>query len=360
MARINSEAVGRGSGSVGNVTYRYTRGKTIMSRRITSNRSNTASQVKQRKGFGAIAHVAKALHSLLSIGFSRHKSGYANNLFMHYNKPLMDYIRNNPGFDAELPGITNLCIALSDPGFGNKIRVANGEVSLTVTYQWGPGATIEGMIRASRKFMSGDVITLGLCYSYLLEGAYFEMIETYSTELTEGDVASLAFKSHFPITQQTFPEMDVFGILPPGFGDVEILATAILMGNKDSSTSYLLPMPDMTPEFHVAAQTFDDDMHMRLVMQHPAAFAAEMGEWVIDLPFVFLEDMEDSEPTVYSVSALSKDAGGKVNGLILSPPEGTSYIVSDYTPGSEEYSAILRNNKYAVIFTGVGHPSQIA
>jgi hypothetical protein len=330
-----------------------------MSRRVTSNKSNTFSQVKQRKGFGAISHVSKALRSLLKIGFSRHKNARVDNLFMHYNKFLMNYIRNSPDFDAELPSTTNLCIALSNPDFGGKILVANGDVALTTTYEWRPGGTIAGMVRASRKFMPGDVITLGLCYSYLLAGAYFEMIETYSKELSEEDVEKLSFKSHFPITQQAFPDMDVFGILPPGFSDVEILATVILTGDKDSSTSYLIPMPDMAPEFHVASQTFDDNTHMRLVMQNPAAFAAETGERALDLPFVFLEDMEASEPMFYKVSALSKDAGGKINGLIITPPEGMAYLVSDYTPGSEEYSALIRNDKYAVIFTGVAHPSHM-
>lgn len=165
--------------------------------------------------------------------------------------------------------------------------------------------------------MAGDTVTLGLCYSYLLAGSYFEMVEVYSKKLTEEDVKNLSFKNHFPITREAFPEMDVFGILPQDFSNVEILVSAIVNGEKDSSTSFLSPMPDMPPKFHVASQTFDDTTHMRLVMQSPQAFAAEVGEKALSLSFVFMEDMEDGHPEMYRVSALSKDAGGKVDGISL-------------------------------------------
>lgn len=68
MAVINSVVIGRGKKSVGEVTLRYDRGRTIATRRITENKSNTESQNEQRKVFGT---VTKALHSLLNFYFDR-------------------------------------------------------------------------------------------------------------------------------------------------------------------------------------------------------------------------------------------------------------------------------------------------
>jgi hypothetical protein len=356
MATINSEAVGRGSGSAGNITYRYTRGKTIMSRRITSNKSNTLPQIEQRKGFGTVAHVAKALRSLLEIGFSKHKNSRADNLFMHYNTSLMAYIRESPDFDVELPSITNLCIALSNPHFAGKILVANGDIKLAITYEWGPDSTITGIVHASRKFVPGDTVTLALCYSYLLMGTYFEMVELHTKKLTDTDIANLPYNSHFPITPQTFPELNVFGALPPNFTDVEILVTVLVTGQKDSSQSYLVPMPDMTPEFHASSQTYDDTTHMRIIMENPQAFTAEIGERALNLHLVFLDDMQTNSPTYYKVTAMSRDSNGKINGFIIVPPAGRTFFETDPTPGADEYSGLIKDNKYIVIFTGIAAP----
>lgn len=61
MAIINSVVVGRGRKSVGEVTLRYDRGRTIATRRIFENKSNTSLQSVQRATF---AEVIKALSSI--------------------------------------------------------------------------------------------------------------------------------------------------------------------------------------------------------------------------------------------------------------------------------------------------------
>jgi hypothetical protein len=356
MARIDSEAVGRGRGSTGNVTYRYTRGKTIMSRRITTNKSKTVPQVKQRKGFGTVAHLAKAIRPVLDIGFAKHKDGRGDNLFMHYNTSLMEYIKDNPDFDAHLPSVTNLCIALSHRDFTGKIMVADGDITLATGFDWGPDSTIGGMVHSSRKFVEGDKVSLGLCYSYLLSGSFFEMVEVYTRQLTEEDVRKLSFKSHLAISKELFPEMDVFGILPVGFSDVEILVTFILVGAKDASESFLVPMPDMAPEFHVASQTFDSATRMRLVMENPAAFVAEVGGRALGLSLVFMDNMESGNPRLYKVVEMATDTEGKVNGIVVASPTGFEYDVRDYVAEADEYSGLLKDNRFIVTFTGVAWP----
>lgn len=61
MAIINSVVVGRGRKSVGEITLRYERGRTIATRRIFENKSNTAMQSAQRATF---TEVIKALSSI--------------------------------------------------------------------------------------------------------------------------------------------------------------------------------------------------------------------------------------------------------------------------------------------------------
>lgn len=85
MAIINSVVVGRGKKSVGEVSLRYERGRTIASRRITENKSNTELQSEQRAVFGT---VTKALHSLQDSLFSvlAVKSRYGSERNNYYRK----------------------------------------------------------------------------------------------------------------------------------------------------------------------------------------------------------------------------------------------------------------------------------
>jgi hypothetical protein len=338
---------------MGNITYRYTNGKTFISSRITSNRSRTPQQIKQRKGFSGIAHTARALRSLLEVGFSKYKGGRVMNHFMRYNTSLLKYVKNSPVYDATLPSITNLCMALSDPAFTGKVVAGNGSVRLTPVYNWDVSfANIEGIVYASRNFAAGDVITLGVCYSYLLAGSYFEMIDLYTKKLTEADVAELTDKNQFEIDRRSFPDMDIFGKLPAGFSDVEILLTTILTGRNDSSESFLRPAPGMAPQFEVASQTFDDATHMRLVMAAPGAFAAEVGNKALGCLLAFIDETRDLP--VFKVDSLSTDTHGVVDGLIVLPPEGYTYFMS---VDPFEGSCILANEEHVVaVFSGVDSP----
>jgi hypothetical protein len=272
---------------------------------------------------------------------------------MHYNTALMEYIKTYPGFNNHLPAITNLCIALSDPEFGAKIMVANGTIEHTVTYEWGPGPSIEGKIHASRKFMAGDVVSLGLCYSYMLVGSFFGMTEVYSRKLTKEDVKNLSYPNHFPINGEMFPEMDVFGVLPPGFSDVEILAAAIVTGENDSSQSFLAPMPDMKPEYQVVSQSFDDDTHMRLVVDYPEAFVNETGLLALHCVMMYLADIENKIDREFKVEALSQDAAGNVNGIIVSPPNNYTYMTGDYSTEEGEVCVLVEGDEVIAFLNGV-------
>lgn len=89
MAVINSVGVGRGSKSVGEFTYRYTRGRTIASRRITKNASNTPAQVGRRGAFGSFVWMFSPYKWFFSDGYEKTKHGSSFNQFVHVNRELL-------------------------------------------------------------------------------------------------------------------------------------------------------------------------------------------------------------------------------------------------------------------------------
>lgn len=89
MAVINSVGVGRGSKSVGEFTYRYTRGRTIASRRITRNISNTPAQVGQRGAFGSFMWTFSPYKWFFSDAYEKTKHGSSFNQFVHVNRELL-------------------------------------------------------------------------------------------------------------------------------------------------------------------------------------------------------------------------------------------------------------------------------
>lgn len=89
MAVINSVGVGRGSKSVGEFTYRYTRGRTIASRRITKNTSKTPAQVGRRGAFGSFVWMFSPYKWFFSDGYEKTKHGSSLNQFVHVNRELL-------------------------------------------------------------------------------------------------------------------------------------------------------------------------------------------------------------------------------------------------------------------------------
>lgn len=89
MAVINSIGVGCGSKSVGEFTYRYTRGRTIASRRITKNTSKTPAQVGRRGAFGSFVWMFSPYKWFFSDGYEKTKHGSSFNQFVHVNRELL-------------------------------------------------------------------------------------------------------------------------------------------------------------------------------------------------------------------------------------------------------------------------------
>lgn len=243
MARIESTAIGAGRKSLGNITYRYVNGRTIASRRVTTNNSRTPLQVKQRQGFSATVKLAKALNSLIRIGFEKSKSGSPYNQFMKHNRDYIDYVKSKPDYDLNLPAITNLCNAISDTDFTGKVTIANGSLNLTNVFSLSAGDKLTGTMYLGRDFAEGDCITLAICYSYKLVGSDFESIQLYDKILTLQDINTLTVKNQFEINETTFPNIELDGSLPEGSTEIKRVITVILSSEKDRSYSIIQPFP---------------------------------------------------------------------------------------------------------------------
>ena len=85
MAIISSTAIGNGQKSAGVLTYRRTRGRTIASQRVVSNKSNTPRQQTQREQFRATSHILSVLAFLINATCEKSRYGSSRNNFFKAN-----------------------------------------------------------------------------------------------------------------------------------------------------------------------------------------------------------------------------------------------------------------------------------
>lgn len=85
MAIISSTAIGNGQKSAGVLTYRRTRGRTIASQRVLTNKSNTPAQAFQRESFRYVSHILSVLAFLINQSTEKSRYGSARNNFFKTN-----------------------------------------------------------------------------------------------------------------------------------------------------------------------------------------------------------------------------------------------------------------------------------
>lgn len=94
MAIINSTAIGKGTKTAGQLTYRNVRGRVIASQRITSNKSNTPAQATQRLSFKEISQALSKISFLINRTFEKSKYGSSRNNFYKINKDALASIED--------------------------------------------------------------------------------------------------------------------------------------------------------------------------------------------------------------------------------------------------------------------------
>ena len=94
MAIINSVGVGNGSKSVGEFTYRNVRGRTVASKRVLKNSSNSAAQGNQRSLFASLSKFLTAYDCYVFNAFSKTRYGSRRNRAAKELKSLSAFVRS--------------------------------------------------------------------------------------------------------------------------------------------------------------------------------------------------------------------------------------------------------------------------
>lgn len=148
MAIINSVVVGRGVKSVGEVSLQVRRGRTIASRRITENKSNTPAQSVRRSDFGAFVKLFSQFRYWFSENYEKTKYGSRFNNFVKVNKELIGNTAYGYQATEEYPA-TNI-------GLYKLLEDMKGEtVPAPVAYSYG---TLRGNVVPSQTVGVGNTV----------------------------------------------------------------------------------------------------------------------------------------------------------------------------------------------------------
>ena len=123
MAVVRSLGIGEGRKSAGMLTYRNVRGRTIASRRVITNPSNTAAQAAQRSKFGDAAKWMMFILAYIKSGFERSKFGSARN----------NYLKSNPNLSAWggiqlLPEVQEGVVSIAEALITSNIGLPGGPI----------------------------------------------------------------------------------------------------------------------------------------------------------------------------------------------------------------------------------------
>lgn len=235
MAILTNTTIEKKSGSIGNLTYRTRDGRTIVSKKITSNSSNSPKQAAARKAFGEMSRLATDLDPLNRIGFDRVKYGTSRNQFIRSNKELSNYYRTEDWLTDDMTSVYKLYMALNDPMFMGQVITSEGMVNLQSSFSLHADGVISGEIMLSRDFRRDDRIVIGLGVAFQSKYTCFGILRHYSKTLGSVDIESLTNPRIYSFDGNTFPLANIYQSIPP-FGVFSgVIATAIVVGSDDKS-----------------------------------------------------------------------------------------------------------------------------
>lgn len=146
MAIIRSVAIGKARKSIGNVTMRTVRGRTIASEKVGERpitRGPSGAQLEREQGFGLISRFAKMHSPSIGVSFTRTKYGSPRNAFMKVNYDVLFNVmieligtaeNANNITDAEIEdAVTNY--AASNPGEIVRIKL-QGQPTVYLNGAW--------------------------------------------------------------------------------------------------------------------------------------------------------------------------------------------------------------------------------
>lgn len=158
MAIVSSTAIGNAVKTAGELTYRRSKGRTIASRRIVSNKSNTAPQKSQRSAFGVLTKSAKSISAWIDANFTATKYGTPRNAFIKQNAPALNFIReNSASIDGD--GVMGLVDAL---GLGATVYAANGNRPVNIEASLSDKHELSITLEYAGEMAEGDIVSICL------------------------------------------------------------------------------------------------------------------------------------------------------------------------------------------------------
>lgn len=244
MSVINSAGIGKGRKSQGNVTYRYVRGRTLVSSRITENKSKTESQVLQRELFGMFGKVARLFAPFLNLSFDKTKYGSARNNFLKQNVPaFVPYVKSNGsvGTIGEGDSIVEYFLGMLQEA-NTPVVMGSGSNLVNASYSMDNKAATINVV-TTEAVAVGDKIVVMFAGSYAMAGVpqMFDTARMIQIPVTEELIQALDDPRVFELDSSNVPELtDPYGLPVGATLDLDCAAVTILKmnGTQVVSRSY--------------------------------------------------------------------------------------------------------------------------
>jgi len=238
MAVVNSTAIGNASKTAGELTYRRTKGRTIASRRITTNKSNTEFQKLQRSAFSIMTKSAKSLSSWIGLNFVSTKYGTPRNAFMKTNAPVFGFIKDNTE-NIHSDGLGGLVESVT---LGATVQVANGNRSISIIPNISDDKSISLAITYGGEMAPGDIISVLILRKIESAGVNgrtlrYALANTYQYVLIGSDLTD---PGRVVIDEKKVPALGTCLSLVGGMTSVTVAVAAVVNtdGEKCSSILY--------------------------------------------------------------------------------------------------------------------------
>lgn len=244
MSVINSAGIGKGRKSQGNVTYRYVRGRTLVSSRITENKSKTEAQVLQRELFGMFGKVARLFAPFLNLSFDKTKYGSARNNFLKQNVPaFVPYVKSNGsvGTIGEGDSIVEYFLGMLQEA-NTPVVMGSGSNLVNASYSMDSKAATINVV-STEAIAVGDEIVIMFAGSYAMAGVpqMFDTARMIQISVTEELIQALDDPRVFELDSSNVPELaDPYGLPVGATLDLDCAAVTILKmnGTQVVSRSY--------------------------------------------------------------------------------------------------------------------------
>lgn len=244
MSVINSAGIGKGRKSQGNVTYRYVRGRTLVSSRITENKSKTEAQVLQRQLFGMFGKVARLFAPFLDLSFDKTKYGSARNNFLKQNVPaFVPYVKSNGsvGTIGEGDSIVEYFLGMLQEA-NTPVVMGSGSNLVNASYSMNSKAATINVV-TTEALAVGDKIVIMFAGSYAMAGVsqMFDTARMIQISVTEELIQALDDPRVFELDSSNVPELaDPYGLPAGATLDLDCAALTILKmnGTQVVSRSY--------------------------------------------------------------------------------------------------------------------------